>query len=644
MSSRCAYRCPTLPCGSCPSSRPLRHSPARTGTTTLSSPMWRARPLRASPAAADIPCRDRSAAARADVRGVDHSAVETRVAQHSAVDRESADAPSPRNELLQRRWPTVGFAHAERRLLPKPSAPQHQPAPRVVVRHVVPPPAASVAIVSIALAGRDARRRLGLPRCASRARHGQCGDQHCDSSTRSARRERRERGKLQGFRSVDGTKHYRTRHFQRCGRHIVGDVIDMRAWPMPFARRRRTSARDAACVDQSLYHAETMASRKRATPKRPRKTTRAKASVDPPEPRAQRPRRPHPPRPLPPSPPPPGPQPPRPRSASPRSRMRRSTRPSRATRRRIVYVHGIGNKPPASVLKAQWDQALFEFDLGERSRMAYWVDRERYPVPLNDVSLGGDYADGSENAPTGEFSPRAVRADVESGRGDGRRIERRHQRARGAPTHAPPRRATRHACAHRRQDARRDATRERSRVRGCAEELQGEKGEHVRRIQAQRYGAAALQAKIFNFLPRPMRQWLTRNVTKMFLRDVNDLFVDKAKGNADARVAPRAAARRQRAVRRRGAQPGDDDRVLRAHGAGVRGQDIALFVTRRLAARHRRGAGLHQGAHRPAAARRSAERAAVDQRLRSARSRRARQGSRRRVHGEREGRVGSRIT
>src|SRR6187549_4145938 len=76
----------------------------------------------------------------------------------------------------------------------------------------------------------------------------------------------------------------------------------------------------------------------------------------------------------------------------------------------IVYIHGIGNKPIASVLKRQWDQALFEFDLGERTRMAYWVDRDRYPVPLNDVSLGGDYADGSENAPTGEFSARAVRA------------------------------------------------------------------------------------------------------------------------------------------------------------------------------------------------------------------------------------------
>jgi hypothetical protein len=64
----------------------------------------------------------------------------------------------------------------------------------------------------------------------------------------------------------------------------------------------------------------------------------------------------------------------------------------------------------------------------------------------------------------------------------------------------------------------------------CIDELHGEKGEHVRRIQAQRYGAAALQAKIFGFLPKPMRQWLTRNVTRMFLRDVNDLFVDKTKG------------------------------------------------------------------------------------------------------------------
>src|SRR5215207_5533491 len=62
----------------------------------------------------------------------------------------------------------------------------------------------------------------------------------------------------------------------------------------------------------------------------------------------------------------------------------------------LIYVHGIGNKPPASILKAQWDRALFEFDLGERSRMAYWVDRDRYPVPVNDVTTGGDFSDATE--------------------------------------------------------------------------------------------------------------------------------------------------------------------------------------------------------------------------------------------------------
>lgn len=47
----------------------------------------------------------------------------------------------------------------------------------------------------------------------------------------------------------------------------------------------------------------------------------------------------------------------------------------------IVYVHGIGNKPTADVLRCQWDRALFNVQLGERSRMAYWVDRARYPTP-----------------------------------------------------------------------------------------------------------------------------------------------------------------------------------------------------------------------------------------------------------------------
>jgi subtilisin family serine protease len=49
--------------------------------------------------------------------------------------------------------------------------------------------------------------------------------------------------------------------------------------------------------------------------------------------------------------------------------------------RTVIYVHGIGNKPPAEVLRCQWDRALFGREMGERTRMAYWVNRERYPSP-----------------------------------------------------------------------------------------------------------------------------------------------------------------------------------------------------------------------------------------------------------------------
>ncbi|MDY6982591.1 MAG: S8 family peptidase [Pseudomonadota bacterium] len=47
----------------------------------------------------------------------------------------------------------------------------------------------------------------------------------------------------------------------------------------------------------------------------------------------------------------------------------------------VVYVHGIGNKPIASILKSQWDTALFNAPMSDRTRLAYWVNRERYPVP-----------------------------------------------------------------------------------------------------------------------------------------------------------------------------------------------------------------------------------------------------------------------
>ncbi len=52
----------------------------------------------------------------------------------------------------------------------------------------------------------------------------------------------------------------------------------------------------------------------------------------------------------------------------------------------IIYIHGLANKPPEDVLKRQWDRALFGFDLGERSRMAYWVNRDRHGPPLGETS------------------------------------------------------------------------------------------------------------------------------------------------------------------------------------------------------------------------------------------------------------------
>lgn len=65
----------------------------------------------------------------------------------------------------------------------------------------------------------------------------------------------------------------------------------------------------------------------------------------------------------------------------------------------IVYVHGIGNKPRASVLKCQWDRALFGVDLGERSRMAYWVNRARFPLELVETCGGADLGEGGPESP-----------------------------------------------------------------------------------------------------------------------------------------------------------------------------------------------------------------------------------------------------
>ncbi len=50
----------------------------------------------------------------------------------------------------------------------------------------------------------------------------------------------------------------------------------------------------------------------------------------------------------------------------------------------VVYIHGINNHPDEPDLKRIWDNTLFGHPMGERTRMAWWVDRTRYPTPPDD--------------------------------------------------------------------------------------------------------------------------------------------------------------------------------------------------------------------------------------------------------------------
>jgi subtilisin family serine protease len=149
---------------------------------------------------------------------------------------------------------------------------------------------------------------------------------------------------------------------------------------------------------------------------------------------------------------------------------------------RILYVHGIGNKPVASVLKCQWDTALFGFDLGERSRLAYWVNRERYPVPESGSCSSGDLSDGADST-----APRDIAAlDLDPSSWLEQEIaaltaDRQEM--------ALLRRLADHAL------------------------LQAGAGPSAR----------SAEAKVLP-LPASLRRWITRRLTRAFLKDVHDLF------------------------------------------------------------------------------------------------------------------------
>ena len=156
--------------------------------------------------------------------------------------------------------------------------------------------------------------------------------------------------------------------------------------------------------------------------------------------------------------------------------------------RTIIYVHGIGNKPIAEVLKCQWDEALFGFNLGERSRLAYWVNRVFYPEPtkasckMADATLDGSPSDG------GSVGIRAIADPAE-----------------GVEPLLPP-----------------DATsqRERSALERIAEQVLEETGAPRGAVSA-----ADFQTRVLP-LPKPVREFVTRRITKAFLKDVHEfLFV-----------------------------------------------------------------------------------------------------------------------
>ncbi len=62
----------------------------------------------------------------------------------------------------------------------------------------------------------------------------------------------------------------------------------------------------------------------------------------------------------------------------------------------LLYVHECGNQPKASVEKGDWDRYLFGHEMGDRSRMAYWVNRYRYPYPIVQSADAGGSPPSSE--------------------------------------------------------------------------------------------------------------------------------------------------------------------------------------------------------------------------------------------------------
>jgi hypothetical protein len=175
----------------------------------------------------------------------------------------------------------------------------------------------------------------------------------------------------------------------------------------------------------------------------------------------------------------------------------------------IVYVHGINNKPPASVLKCQWDTALFGVQLGDRSRMAYWVNREYYPRPLNETCASGDLVSIDDD----EATTRAIMALARGERGNEEQ-----------------------AIASEIAALSDDPVRQAFLVRVAGKMLAGS------RVSEAQLSVSSVQAKLLP-LPEFLRRLIAQKITRAFLRDVNDfLFVKERRDAMEQSFLDRLAA------------------------------------------------------------------------------------------------------
>ena len=182
----------------------------------------------------------------------------------------------------------------------------------------------------------------------------------------------------------------------------------------------------------------------------------------------------------------------------------------------IVYVHGIGNKPEASVLKCQWDTALFGAPMGDRTRMSYWVNRERYTAPEAGTCASRDDLAGEG----GGLGIRALGDSEDAGPALTREQQKAFDEPRGAPA--------------------------------------GERSGRAR---------TGPRTKVLP-LPEGMRRWTTKLLTRLFLKDVRDfLYAKGERARMELSVRERLDGRR-RALHRDRPQPGLDGRLRGAAQAG----------------------------------------------------------------------------